>query len=64
MVRMLNLGNAPKLPEQEEQSTIASALGERVDSSVHTVPIVEVSPQGETEGQVEPLSRVVDEKSR
>ena len=62
MVRMLNLGNAPKLPEQEEQSTIASALGERVDSSVHTVPIVEVSPQGETEGQVEPLSRVVDEK--
>ena len=62
MVRMLNLGNAPKLPEQEEQSTIASALGEKVDSSVHTVPIVEVSPQGETEGQVEPLSRVVNEK--
>lgn len=62
MVRMLNLGNAPKLPEQEEQSTIASALGDKVDSLIHTVPIVEVSPQGETEGQVEPLSRVVDEK--
>lgn len=62
MVRMLNLGNAPKLPEQEAQSTIASALGTNVDSSVHTVPTVEVSPQGETEGQVEPLSRVVDEK--
>lgn len=62
MVRMLNLGNAPKLPEQETQSTIASALGNNVDSSVHTVPTVEVSPQGETEGQVEPLSRVVDEK--
>lgn len=62
MVRMLNLGNAPKLPEQETQSTIASALGTNVDSSVHTVPTVEVSPLGETEGQVEPLSRVVDEK--
>ena len=62
MVRMLNLGNAPKLPEQEAQSTIASALGNTVDSSVHSVPTVEVSPQGETEGQVEPLSRVVNEK--
>lgn len=62
MVRMLNLGNAPKLPEQEAQSTIASALGDTVNSSVHSVPVVEVSPQGENEGQVEPLSRVVGEK--
>ena len=64
MVRMLNLGNAPKLPEKETQSSIAEVLETKgtPDGSVHSAPTIEVQPQGETEGQVEPLSRVVNEK--
>ncbi len=71
MVRMLNLGNSPKMPEKEKSTqTLSDALSQ--DSSkptiqapnepVHTVPNIEVRPQGEQEGVVEPLSRVVGEK--
>lgn len=71
MVRMLNLGNSPKMPEKEKSTqTLSDALSQESskpttqapNEPVHTVPTVEVQPQGEQEGVVEPLSRVVGEK--
>lgn len=71
MVRMLNLGNSPKMPEKEKSTqTLSEAISQEQSKSltqapnapVHTVPTVEVQPQGEQEGVVEPLSRVVGEK--
>lgn len=71
MVRMLNLGNSPKMPEKEKSTqTLSDALSQESskpttqapNEPVHTVPTVEVQPQGEQEGIVEPLSRVVGEK--
>ena len=71
MVRMLNLGNSPKMPEKEKSTqTLSEALSQEQskpltqapNAPVHTVPTVEVQPQGEQEGVVEPLSRVVGEK--
>lgn len=69
MVRMLNLGNSPKMPEKEKKTqTLSDVLTQEVakpttpTEPIHTVPTVEVQPQGEQEGVVEPLSRVVGEK--
>ena len=66
MVRMLNLGNSPKMPEKEKKTqTLSDALGQETakpTAPIHTVPTVEVQPNGEQEGVVEPLSRVVGEK--
>lgn len=71
MVRMLNLGNIPKMPEKEKSTqTLSEALSKKPskpltqapNEPVHTVPRVEVQPNGEQEGVVEPLSRVVGEK--
>lgn len=69
MVRMLNLGNSPKMPEKEKKTqTLSDALTQGAtkpttpNEPIHTVPTVEVQPQGEQEGAVEPLSRVVGEK--
>ena len=66
MVRMLNLGNSPKMPEKEKKTqTLSDALGQestKPTAPIHTVPTVEVQPNGEQEGAVEPLSRVVGEK--
>lgn len=66
MVRMLNLGNSPKMPEKEKKTqTLSDALGQETDkptAPIHKVPTVEVQPNGEQEGVVEPLSRVVGEK--
>lgn len=66
MVRMLNLGNSPKMPEKEKKTqTLSDALGQentKPTAPIHTVPMVEVQPNGEQEGAVEPLSRVVGEK--
>lgn len=66
MVRMLNLGNSPKMPEKEKKTqTLSDALGQETakpTAPIHTVPTVEVQPNGEQEGAVEPLSRVVGEK--
>ena len=69
MVRMLNLGNSPKMPEKEKKTqTLSEALTQEPTKPtaptepIHTVPSVEVQPQGELEGSVEPLSRVVGEK--
>ena len=66
MVRMLNLGNSPKMPEKEKKTqTLSNALGQETakpTAPIHTVPTVEVQPNGEQEGVVEPLSRVVGEK--
>lgn len=71
MVRMLNLGNSPKMPEKEKSTqTLSEALSQKPskpltqapNEPVHTVPRVEVQPNGEQEGVVEPLSRVVGEK--
>lgn len=68
---MLNLGNSPKMPEKEKSTqTLSEALSQEQskpltqapNAPVHTVPTVEVQPQGEQEGVVEPLSRVVGEK--
>lgn len=68
---MLNLGNSPKMPEKEKSTqTLSEALSQEPskpltqapNEPVHTVPTVEVQPQGEQEGVVEPLSRVVGEK--
>jgi hypothetical protein len=68
---MLNLGNSPKMPEKEKSTqTLSDALSQESskpiaqspNEPVHTVPNIEVQPQGEQEGIVEPLSRVVDEK--
>ena len=71
MVRMLNLGNSPKMPEKEKSTqTLSETLSQKPskpltqapNEPVHTVPRVEVQPNGEQEGVVEPLSRVVGEK--
>ena len=69
MVRMLNLGNSPKMPEKEKKTqTLSEALTESGSNPttpmapIHTVPTVEVQPNGEQEGVVEPLTRVVGEK--
>lgn len=66
MVRMLNLGNSPKMPEKEKKTqTLSDALGQETakpTAPIHKVPTVEVQPNGEQEGVVEPLSRVVGEK--
>lgn len=66
MVRMLNLGNSPKMPEKEKKTqTLSDALGQETakpTAPIHIVPTVEVQPNGEQEGVVEPLSRVVGEK--
>jgi hypothetical protein len=66
MVRMLNLGNSPKMPEKEKKTqTLSDALGQETakpTAPIHTVPTVEVQPNGEQECVVEPLSRVVGEK--
>ena len=69
MVRMLNLGNSPKMPEKEKKAqTLSEALTESGSNPttptapIHTVPTVEVQPNGEQEGIVEPLTRVVGEK--
>lgn len=66
MVRMLNLGNSPKMPEKEKKTqSLSDALGQETakpTAPIHTVPTVEVQPNGEQEGAVEPLSRVVGEK--
>lgn len=66
MVRMLNLGNSPKMPEKEKKTQkLSDALGQETakpTAPIHTVPTVEVQPNGEQEGVVEPLSRVVGEK--
>lgn len=66
MVRMLNLGNSPKMPEKEKKTqTLSDALGQETakpTAPIHKVPTVEVQPNGEHEGVVEPLSRVVGEK--
>lgn len=66
MVRMLNLGNSPKMPEKEKKTqTLSDALGQETakpTAPIHTVPTVEVQPNGEQDGVVEPLSRVVGEK--
>ena len=63
---MLNLGNSPKMPEKEKKTqTLSDALGQETTkptAPIHTVPTVEVQPNGEQEGVVEPLSRVVGEK--
>lgn len=69
MVRMLNLGNSPKMPEKEKKTqTLSDALNQDTvkpttpTEPIHTVPTVEVQPNGEQDGVVEPLSRVVGEK--
>lgn len=66
MVRMLNLGNSPKMPEKEKKTqTLSDALGQETAKPtvpIHKVPTVGVQPNGEQEGVVEPLSRVVGEK--
>ena len=69
MVRMLNLGNSPKMPEKEKKTqTLSDALNQDTvkpttpTEPTHTVPTVEVQPNGEQDGVVEPLSRVVGEK--
>ena len=71
MVRMLNLGNSPKMPEKEKKTqTLSDVLNSDTvkptittpTEPIHTVPTVEVQPNGEQEGAVEPLSRVVGEK--
>lgn len=66
---MLNLGNSPKMPEKEKKTqTLSEALTESGSNPttpmapIHTVPTVEVQPNGEQEGVVEPLTRVVGEK--
>ena len=63
---MLNLGNSPKMPEKEKKTqTLSDALGQETakpTAPIHKVPTVEVQPNGEQEGVVEPLSRVVGEK--
>lgn len=68
---MLNLGNSPKMPEKEKSTqTLSETLSQKPskpltqapNEPVHTVPRVEVQPNGEQEGVVEPLSRVVGEK--
>ena len=68
---MLNLGNSPKMPEKEKSTqTLSEALSQKPskpltqapNEPVHTVPRFEVQPNGEQEGVVEPLSRVVGEK--
>ena len=68
---MLNLGNSPKMPEKEKKTqTLSDALNQDTvkptvtppTAPIHTVPTVEVQPNGEQEGAVEPLSRVVCEK--
>lgn len=69
MVRMLNLGNSPKMPEKEKKTqTLSDVLNKDTvkpttpTEPIHTVPTVEVQPNGEQDGVVEPLSRVVGEK--
>ena len=66
---MLNLGNSPKMPEKEKKTqTLSDVLNKDTvkpttpTEPIHTVPTVEVQPNGEQDGVVEPLSRVVGEK--
>lgn len=68
---MLNLGNSPKMPEKEKKTqTLSDVLNSDTvkptittpTEPIHTVPTVEVQPNGEQDGVVEPLSRVVGEK--